>query len=431
MIDERDLVERAIEALVKDEPSFDGLLRRRERKQRNQRVAAGVVAVVVAAAVAGAAALGYVRSPKPVGSVHRPQGTIVFSRQTDASQGDFVFTVEPGGSARRLLKKGFDMFSVSPDGSQLLFPNVNENRTNWALPAVVSLDGSHPHLLRRHVPMTTLWPDAWSPDGTRFVGNARAPLGSSAAGLYTANSHGTDLFQVTSPPGRGNDLAIAYSPDGSKILFLRFIGAQGDQGHAVADLFTVNVDGTGLVRLNPPGTILGPWDLGGAGAPFAPVLDRRTASWSPDGRRVTFAAAIATPSEAESGTVERGLFVVNADGRNAHRIVAPGQILDAQWAPVGDWIAFSQADPDLPDIFVVHPDGTGARSLSSSSAGAGSWGPVWAPDGSALVFTRNGSDYQFASELWFVNVDGSGLTQLTHTPAEYFSYEWSSFRTAS
>ena len=51
MIDERDLVERAITALVKDEPSFEGLLRRRERRHRHQRVAAAVVAMIVVAAV--------------------------------------------------------------------------------------------------------------------------------------------------------------------------------------------------------------------------------------------------------------------------------------------------------------------------------------------------------------------------------------------
>jgi hypothetical protein len=66
MIDERDLVERAIGALVKDQPSFEGLLRRRERKQRHQRLAAGVVAVVVVTAVAGASVLGYLRSSRPV-----------------------------------------------------------------------------------------------------------------------------------------------------------------------------------------------------------------------------------------------------------------------------------------------------------------------------------------------------------------------------
>lgn len=51
MIDERDIVRRAAEQLTPPGPPFERLLRRRDRKRRNQRVAAGVVgfAVFVAA----------------------------------------------------------------------------------------------------------------------------------------------------------------------------------------------------------------------------------------------------------------------------------------------------------------------------------------------------------------------------------------------
>lgn len=47
MIDEREIVQHAVERLVPPEPAFERLLSRRERKARSKRIVAGVVAVAV------------------------------------------------------------------------------------------------------------------------------------------------------------------------------------------------------------------------------------------------------------------------------------------------------------------------------------------------------------------------------------------------
>ena len=47
MIDERDIVRRAVERLTPPGPPFERLLRRRDRKRRNQRITAGVVGVAI------------------------------------------------------------------------------------------------------------------------------------------------------------------------------------------------------------------------------------------------------------------------------------------------------------------------------------------------------------------------------------------------
>ena len=44
---EYDLVERAVQVLAPHEPSLEGLLRRRDRKRRNQRLAAGAVGLAI------------------------------------------------------------------------------------------------------------------------------------------------------------------------------------------------------------------------------------------------------------------------------------------------------------------------------------------------------------------------------------------------
>src|SRR4051812_1218663 len=63
-------------------------------------------------------------------------------------------------------------------------------------------------------------------------------------------------------------------------------------------------------------------------------------------------------------------------------------------------------------IFIAAADGNGERPLLESADV--DFNPVWAPDGKSIVFTseRNGS-----ADLFRVNTDGSGLTQLTADPA--------------
>jgi Tol biopolymer transport system component len=414
------LLEREMEAIRSPEFGVVDVGRRVERRQRNRRVRAAVVALAVAAIAGVGLVKAFTDIQRRVPAVPPPTGTIVLSRAVGPSI-THLYTIGPDGVVRLLTPKPFDVFWISPDGSHVLYPNDNL-RTSEILPAIVDLDGSHRRLVRSRVPM---FPGGWSPDGTRIVG-----LGSRAGhstGLYTARaSDGGDQIQVTSAPGRRTDEAIGYSPEGSKILFLRSAkDVSAAFSRATKDLFVVDADGSGVLQLNPPGTVLGPFNAGVAGTPPQPVWDLRTASWSPDGTRVAFAAAIATPGEARNGEVERGLFVVDADGSDAHQIVPSAQILDAQWSPDGTWIAFTEANPDRPDVFIVHPDGTGLREVTSSSDGLSSWGPVWSPDSSALLFVRNPEQEQFLSQLWFVNVDGSDLTKLTNTPAYYFSYGWS------
>src|SRR4029450_4386669 len=54
MIDERERYERAFQQFQMPEPAWDRLIRRRDRKRRNQRIAAGVVGIAVFVAGGGA-----------------------------------------------------------------------------------------------------------------------------------------------------------------------------------------------------------------------------------------------------------------------------------------------------------------------------------------------------------------------------------------
>src|SRR5690349_17670569 len=63
-------------------------------------------------------------------------------------------------------------------------------------------------------------------------------------------------------------------------------------------------------------------------------------------------------------------------------------------------------------LFVAASDGSGERPLLSSTEA--DYDPVWAPDGSSIVFT---SDRDGSAELYRVKPDGSGLERLTNDPA--------------
>jgi Tol biopolymer transport system component len=71
-------------------------------------------------------------------------------------------------------------------------------------------------------------------------------------------------------------------------------------------------------------------------------------------------------------------------------------------------------------------DGTGLVPLTTAtSLGANSYEPQWSPDGSKVVFESSrkldGTDapnLHFTSNIWRVNVDGTGPTPLTNVTAD-------------
>jgi dipeptidyl aminopeptidase/acylaminoacyl peptidase len=207
-----------------------------------------------------------------------------------------------------------------------------------------------------------------------------------------------------------HDLPIAFSPDGSHILFLRPVSRSSTSSEANANLYVINKDGTGLHRLNPPGTVTTLNDT--------PTVSAQ--SWSPDGRQVAFVA-----SQAADGSffdAPRAAYVVNADGSDAHRIGATG--FSAMWSPDGRWIAIDHQASGVSTLYLVHPDGSGLHPIVAPTDGSYAIGPVWSPDGKWLLYVRgtgNGVDH---ADLWMTSSDTDTSIQLTHNPGPYRGYQW-------
>ena len=147
MIEERDLFEGAVQRFTPPDGSFERLLGRRDRKKRNQRIAAGVVALLLTFVVIGAALRAIDASrptpatPNPPPSVSNGDISFVGSNLIDFSDdlSDFgmLFAVDPaGGKPRKLLDTecpsdpdvttscghvGIGSVDWSPDGTRLAY----------------------------------------------------------------------------------------------------------------------------------------------------------------------------------------------------------------------------------------------------------------------------------------------------------------------
>jgi eukaryotic-like serine/threonine-protein kinase len=96
----------------------------------------------------------------------------------------------------------------------------------------------------------------------------------------------------------------------------------------------------------------------------------------------------------------------------------------------GGQIAFASSSPGIPQIYLVNLDTTGLTQLTNVEGGACQ--PSWSPDGAKIAFISpcparaefNDDIYKDAS-LYVMNADGSGITTLTDVPVAGFDPAWS------
>ena len=206
-----------------------------------------------------------------------------------------------------------------------------------------------------------------------------------------------------------NDSAPAFSPDGKRLVFSR--GTVG-----TGDLFVIGVEGKGLHNVsNDPARI-----------DDAP-------NWSPDGQRIAFAG---NPCFTDGPDTPQGgpcVFVMNADGSGKVNLTPeekrdecdpaaqnPGyshahHSSDPSWSPDGSRIAFTgyfdickQSTGGASDIWVMNPDGTGKTDLMSDQ-GTPDEQPAWSPSGSAIAFVSD----RGGRGLFVIPAAGGAVTRLT------------------
>jgi len=142
----------------------------------------------------------------------------------------------------------------------------------------------------------------------------------------------------------------------------------------------------------------------------APVVTSRGltggAAWSPDGDQIVYSS---------STTVEdpRTLWVVAATGGVPTPVPRLSDVTHPDWGPDGQIVFVQHTEGDQSDIWVVEPDGSGARVLAETPGL--DTDPRWSRDGESVVFvTVDGEQNQ---DVVVVGSDGRGLRTLVSTPA--------------
>ena len=157
------------------------------------------------------------------------------------------------------------------------------------------------------------------------------------------------------------------------------------------------------------------WVMNGDGTDMRQLTHNTTfdlgAVWSPDGQTVAFYSA-----DPVSGP---HIFLIGADGGEQMPLTAMRSRWPS-WSTSGK-IAFDNGGPTSGDIFVINPDGSGLEQLTNSPA-ARNIRPDWSPNGQKIAFAsrRDGND-----EIYVMNADGSEPTRLTNNTASDTAPAWS------
>lgn len=278
------------------------------------------------------------------------------------------------------------MPSWSPDGKSIAFSVDHDG------PWIVGADGQR---ARRVVDLYVDERVAWSPDGRRIAfGGAKSD---SNAGVYTVGVDGTRLRRLArnSTPMFTDILDVAWAPDASRIVFTRSNGE-------VSEINVVGADGRNERRValgvcpvwSPDGRRLafaaqdrserfvGIDVIRVDGGPATVITKRADAScpvWTADGRRIVFMVGHGSPR------------VADATGRSV-RSPSPGERRRIRLAPTASqWSStdgkFLAGDGDFDENWYVVRVFT-LRGTLATFRWSDDFAPAWSPDGQKLAFVR-------------------------------------------
>lgn len=271
-------------------------------------------------------------------------GKIAFA--TNRNGNSEIFTMNADGTNQTNLTNsttaGDDAPQWSPDATKIAF---HSNRTGNFQIYTMNADGSNVTRLTNSA-ANDVEPD-WSPDGSKiaFMSDRAHPGDCNYVGnceIFTMNADGTNVTQLTFTPDLVLDFEPKWSPDGSKIAFIR------GTAFSPHDIWVMNADGSNQVQL----TNFGSYYNG-----LATALD-----WSPDGAKIVFAKS--------GGGALSDIWVMNADGSNQANLTNSPSFDDdfPAWSPDGSKLVFqSTIESGTRQLYTMNADGTNITRLTFSS----------------------------------------------------------------
>jgi len=203
--------------------------------------------------------------------------------------------------------------------------------------------------------------------------------------IYIMNADGSGIIRLTNNGAKDGE--VSWSPAGSQIAFM-------SDREGSPQIYVMNADGSRERRLTTDAT-------------------NQLPSWSPDGSKIAFT------STRDAGNYE--IYVMNADGTNQTRLTTNlGTDYRTSWSPDGNKIAFETDRDGNFEIYAMNTNGSEPINLTNN--GARDLEPSWSPDGSKIAFV---SDRDGNYEIYVMNADGTNVTRLTFSSAMDSSPSWS------
>lgn len=207
--------------------------------------------------------------------------------------------------------------------------------------------------------------------------------------LYISDSDGTNKRKLQGVPNGRDVIYFIISPDSTRVAFLMDLNNPG-----LYDLYTINIDGTGLTQMNQ----------GVSGSRTV----SKTFKFTPDSAKVVFATN-------EVANI-RHLYISNAVAP-VNRLQLNSNIRSPvssvfEIANNGSRIVFKESnDPSHPNVLSVLPNATGEVQLNPvfTLPGSGVSDFTISPLSNKVVYRAN-QDNDAIYELYSVNTDGTGGT---------------------
>lgn len=373
---------------------------------------------------------------RPLSSTAESELHATFDRQgrwmayCSNAKGNFdIYLRDQAASVRRVTRHEADELHPSflPDGSHLVFGRVAGGGFDIV---VVNLQSGEERTVARSEGLMFGGPvpdptemfgnpgPVWSPDGTEIAFTTVVGGESQARAIHLVKVRGGGIRQLTHPPGQRHDLDPAFSPDGTKLVFSRWLTNSsseifvasvktGEARRLTAEQsdhrgFAWMPDGKSLVVSSNRSGLFGLWHLSIDGGTMRPLAlsagHARDPALSKDGTQLVFS------EYRQQSEIWRSSTVFHSKGRGIHeRIVESArQNHSAQISPDGKQVAYVSDRSGSWEIWVQDLATAQCRKVTHFE------GPMvgsvqWAPDGKTLAFDARP---QGRSAIFLVDLEG-------------------------
>lgn len=193
--------------------------------------------------------------------------------------------------------------------------------------------------------------------------------------IWVINPDGSGLRRLSPAAAQTTPQAPVWSPDGRKLAYVDY-----------PSVYVMNADGSGRRRV----------------LRCRESVDCGYVTWLSSGRRLAIQRTLCCRHR-----VPDGIVLVNLDGTGVRTMARGGNMEKPEWSSGGRQIVFEHDG----EVYVTGADRKGRRRLTTTSRGS-SGGPRWSPDGSRILFLREGRFDDPHNGIWVIRGDGTNLTRL-------------------